>query len=358
MEHNIRYSQCWEDPELVISGLDLNKEDEVLSIASGGENILAIALQFPQKIVAIDSNIHQIYLLKLKCTAISDFSYEEFVEFIGFKESSRRIYLYNILKPKLSKEEITFWDKNTSSIKKGIVHMGKFENYLSLFRQTILKIALSKNNIKEYLSLKSIQEQKKFYNLKWNTWRWRFLFRIFFSKHIMSKFGRDKKYFHHNKREDIASHFLNRTKSGITEILIQRNYFLHYILTGKIPLNFNQHPYLDTNNFTKLKKGINKIEFIHSDLSSYLERVSDSSFSKFNLSDIFELLTQEEYEKMLTQIAAKSKRKGKIVYWNNLVERNHHRILAWKTNQNKSNTLFKKDRVFFYSRFIVEDLIK
>ena len=86
----ILYSMCWEDPEVVISALNISKKDSVLSIASGGENIFAILLKNPKRLIAIDNNKHQMYLTKLKAFAIKELNFEEFVEFIGIKKSKRR----------------------------------------------------------------------------------------------------------------------------------------------------------------------------------------------------------------------------------------------------------------------------
>src|SRR3989344_294595 len=91
----INYSQCWEDPNLLNKALAINSSDAVLSITSGGDNTLFLLSLNPQKIVYIDSNPAQNYLLELKSVAAKNLEYDKFLEFVGVKESSQRIYLFN-----------------------------------------------------------------------------------------------------------------------------------------------------------------------------------------------------------------------------------------------------------------------
>lgn len=351
----IRYSQCWEDPTLVIESLKLNNEDVVLSIASGGENIFAILLKNPKKVIAIDSNLDQLYLVKLKTAAITALDFEEFVEFMGFKDSTSRIKYFERCKKHLKSEEINFWEDNLDSIKKGIVHIGKFENYLLKFRKYILSLVLSKNKIKKFLSASTLEEQEYFFKNYWNGIRWKLLFRIFFSKFLMSKLGRDKDYFKYNSNKNIAKHYFDRTKYGITKVHISKNYFMEYILTGNIKFPFKEHPYLDKNNFSVLKDKLKQVEYIKSDVLNFLKKIKPNSISKYNLSDIFEIMSQKEYSDIFKEITRTSKKDARVCYWNNLVERkNRMGEDKFSKDSELSDNLSSKDRVFFYSRFIVE----
>ena len=61
---------CLEDPHILLQAVDISNEDDVLSIVSGGENLVAILLKNPRSLLGIDINIEQIYLVKLKIAAI------------------------------------------------------------------------------------------------------------------------------------------------------------------------------------------------------------------------------------------------------------------------------------------------
>ena len=258
----------------------------------------------------------------------------------------------------LEKEEIEYWENHLDLIKTGIIHCGKLERYLTKFRRYCLPLIISKKRLNEFLLLDSLDKQKEFYKRYWDNWRFRFLFRLFFSRKGLES-GRDKEYFRHSSKDKISDYYLKRVKHSLTEISIRTNFFMHYILTGTIPVPFENHPYLDKNNFNKLKDILKhkKIEFIDSDIYEFLKRSKENSFSKFNLSDIFEAKTQEEYESLLKEIVRVSKKRGIVCYWNNLANRSDHcSINNLIKNKEKSEELYKKDKVHFYSGFILENI--
>ena len=225
MEERILYSQCWEDPLILNEALQVNTKDIVLSISSAGDNSLYLLSKNPKKIISIDSNSIQNFILEFKVTGIKTLNYKEFLELIGILESNEREELYNKIRVKLNPKCRKYWDNNLTLIKQGITHTGKFESYLSKFRNYIVPLSHSKKDIKELLSLNSLDEQKNFYNDKWNNLMWRITFKVFFSKTIMKIFGRDHNFFKHNKNKNISEHYFKRTSDGLTKIPIKNNYF-------------------------------------------------------------------------------------------------------------------------------------
>lgn len=350
----ILYSMCWEDPAILLEALNISERDRVLSICSGGENIFAILLKNPKRIIAIDINKEQIYLAKLKVTAIKNLSYEEFVQFIGFKPYRNRITLFNKLKGDLSNKELDYWNNNIEKIRRGVVHSGKIERYLGKFRRFLLPFITSRTNLKNFIQLNTLKEQEEFFSKVWDNWRFRFLFTLFFSKKGMN-YGRKRDYFKYSEQNNLTSYYFERTKHGLTKVPIKSNFFMQYILLGTIPIPFKSHPYLDKENYNKLNSLINKIEFIHSNLDDYIRKSKPNSFTKFNLSDIFELKTQEQYEAFMREIVKITNKEGVACYWNNLVPRyKHKKIIGLIKDKSLSILLSKKDRCHFYSRFIVE----
>src|SRR5258707_2351719 len=50
----IRYAQCWEDAEILLEALDIQPGDTCLSIASAGDNTLALLTRAPGRVIALD----------------------------------------------------------------------------------------------------------------------------------------------------------------------------------------------------------------------------------------------------------------------------------------------------------------
>ena len=94
----IRYAQVWEDAEILLEALKIKPTDNILSIASAGENALSMLTREPNKVYAIDLNENQIYCTELKKIAYKYLDYDECMEFIGVFDSERRINTYNEIK--------------------------------------------------------------------------------------------------------------------------------------------------------------------------------------------------------------------------------------------------------------------
>ena len=357
MKNEILYSMCWEDPDIVLEALNVRENDTVLTVASGGESIFAILLKNPEKVIAIDNNLDQIYLVELKIAAIKSLDFEEFIRFLGFKKSFDRVKIFKKCERYLSENSCKYWKRNIKSVKSGIIHCGKFERYIGIFRNFFLPLVLSKRMMCYYLSMEGISEQRDFYEKHWNSLKWRLLFKLFFSKTVMQWAGRKRQFFKYNKMQNISEYYLNKAKFCIESIPIQSNYFVHYILSGSVPIPFNHHPYLNKIKFSELKKLVSKVHLVHADILKYLTTLQENSISKFNLSNVFELMTQEDYEKALNTILRVSETTARFCYWNNLVPRySHPKIDNIVAEKNLAEKLFRRGRVPFYSRLIVESI--
>ena len=69
---DIRYAQCWEDADTLVAALTPSPGQVGISIASGGENTLALLASGPERVIAIDLNPAQLACLELKVAAFRD----------------------------------------------------------------------------------------------------------------------------------------------------------------------------------------------------------------------------------------------------------------------------------------------
>ena len=120
-------------------------------------------------------------LQQLKKACFLTLTHEEFLEFLGFEKSENRIGLFEKVKVELSMQALNHWEANFEQIENGVIYQGKFENYFKMFSSKIMPLIHNRKTRKQLFAPKSSQEQTEFYNSKWNTWRWRLLFKLFFS---------------------------------------------------------------------------------------------------------------------------------------------------------------------------------
>ncbi|MEW5900184.1 MAG: DUF3419 family protein [Acidobacteriota bacterium] len=352
---SIRYAQCWEDPDMLRRALAINPEDDVVSIASGGDNSFALLLDRPRSLVAVDSNPAQIFLVELKRKAIEKFSCDEFSGFLGARNSTSRLKLYSQVRPVLSRGARVYWDGNLAAIKRGLIHCGKFEKYFRLFRRGPLPLIHRRSKIHELLSLISLQEQKEFYSRGWNSRRWQALFRVFFGKFLLGILGRDPSYFRYVSLDRVSEVLLLRAKRGLTEVPIRSNYYVEYILTQAYSRLESSPPYICPSNFEKLKENIGRLRLVNAYLDDYLDTLSPNSVSKFNLSDIFEYMSDWNVESTLQKTASISRPDSRMAFWTLFIPRQIPPGLAGQIQDLSAEyeKLFIQARTFFYGSFCV-----
>lgn len=357
----IRYSQCWEDTEVLLSGLDIREGDICLGIASAGDNVFSMLTKSPEKIIAIDISFPQLALVKLKIEGIKQFSHEEMLFFVGVTNGNpeRRLEMYEGLRGELPNKIKEYWDFNRDAIRIGINHMGKFEKFFKIFRNRILPMVHPKKRIDKLLENKSLPERQEFYNRKWCNLRWKLMFKLFFSNYVVGRLGRDKEFFRY-AQGDISKVMIKRSEYALCHLNPYENPYISYILKGNYSPDCLPY-FLRKENYSIMKENIGKIEVVEESLEEYLNR-TDLKIDKFNLSDIFEYMSQENYEKLMDKIYDAASSKGKIAYWNLIVPRNSEIKNFGKGKFERlsplDSVLHRRDKTFFYTDFVVEKVIK
>lgn len=340
----IRYANCWEDPYVLLEALAIDESSKVLSIASAGDNSFSLLSANPAKVVAVDINATQLHLCHLKKAGITHLSREEVLVLLGFEEGDR-ISIYNRIKKELPTESKEYFDSNTALIATGIIYQGKFEKYFELFATKIMPLIHSKKKIKALFENKSTEEQKNFYEKKWNNWRWRALFKMFFSKQVMGKLGRDPAFLAQVKI-NVGDFIFKQASKALSDVNCQRNFMLQFIFNQK----YTTLPhYLQPEPFEIIKKNIEKIDFIKGFAEDAFH--SYGSFNRFNLSNIFEYMDESTFENVGNQIISNASSSSKFAYWNLMVGRNLTSINP-KVKTIDSSELKRKDNGFFYMDFV------
>ena len=288
----IRYAQCWEDADVLVEALAPRPGHVCLSIASAGDNALALLAGAPARVIAVDLNPAQIACLELRVAAYRQLHHNELLELVGSVPSPRRPALYQRCRPLLSPAAQTFWDSHPREIVRGIGGAGKFERYFQTFRTWILPLIHSRQRVNELFAGGDRQRRETFYEQWWNTWRWRLLFQFFFSRFMMGQLGRDPAFFRYVEGS-VADRILTRTRHALTALDPAANPYLQWILTGRhtTALPFALRP----ENFEKIRLNLDRLEWSLGSIEQYLDSHPDLRVDGFNLSDIFEYMSPANY---------------------------------------------------------------
>jgi S-adenosylmethionine-diacylglycerol 3-amino-3-carboxypropyl transferase len=351
----IRYAQCWEDSRLLAAGLKPAGR-ACLSIGSAGDNSFALLASGAASVTAVEMNAAQVACIELRRAAYLALEHSEFLELLGSRPSTRRAELYRTCREKLPAEVREFWDSKHEEIERGIASAGKFERYFELFRKWVLPLAHSRKRVLSLLAAKSPVERERYYNEVWDNRRWRWIFRIFFSRTLMGALGRDPEFFKYVEGS-VADRILARTRHAIEILDPAENPYLHWILTGTHGTVLPEA--LTAENFERIRRALREERFqvVQAPLEAWLARHPERRYDAFNLSDIFEYMSAENTRDLLEKIITASNPGARLAYWNMLAPRSRPVELAERLASCESDSLFAEDRAFFYSRFVVEEVI-
>jgi len=352
---NIRYANVWEDSLLLLEAFAPLRGKRMVSICSSGDNALALLTLDPSEVLTVDMNPAQIACLDIRCAAIRELEREEVLSFLGFEGLPyNKEKTYALLRSQIPEPSRDFWDRHIVDVRNGVIHAGKFERYFRIFRKWILPLIHRKIKCKELISFKQIQTQAEFYDSVWNNWRWRLLFRFFFSRTVMGA-GRDQECFRFVEGS-FAERIFERAEFALRNILGAENPWLQYIVSGNFAPALP--PYLEPKNFAAIKANLAALRSHLGSIESALEG-EPADKRAYNLSDIFEYMGESMFRAVCGKLLDSAAPSSRFVYWNMLVPRSMALCVPERVQaQNSlSQSLFRKDRAFFYSAFHVDDVL-
>ncbi|HEX5790777.1 MAG TPA: DUF3419 family protein [Luteolibacter sp.] len=355
----IRYAQCWEDSALLKEAL-LPAGRDCVSIGSAGDNSFALLAHGAASVTAVEMNPAQIACIELRKAAYLQLEHSDLLALIGSRPSTadHRLRLYERLRASLPAESRAFWDGSADAIAGGIGSAGKFERYFAIFRKVVLPIAHGRRRVLDLLNPRTREERGLFYQDHWNNRRWRWIFQLFFSRQLMGLLGRDPEFFRYVEGS-VAERILERTRHALVELDPSANPYLHWILTGTHGTSLPEA--LEERNFMRIRDALreDRLRIVHAPLESLLGESDVPRFDAFNLSDIFEYMSEDNTATLLGQIAAAARPGARLAYWNMLAPRERPGSLAQRlrSHPQQAATLLAADRAFFYSRFVIEEVL-
>ena len=347
----IRYANCWEDADLLLEGLACQPGDKILSIGSAGDNSFSLLSTNPDLVVAVDINEVQLRLVELKKSAFLSLNHSQFLEFLGFKASSNRMQLFELVKANLTNELSVYWSQRAEEIELGLIYQGKFERYFKLFSKRILPLIHTKKRIAKLFENKTAEEQQIFYQKHWNNWRWRLLFKLFFSKFVMGRFGRDPAFL--KEVEVPVSEFIfGQAEAHLSSTECQENYFLRFTLSG----NFGDGlpHYARAENFETIQQNCHKLKVFEGLAEAAFEQFGQ--FNRMNLSNIFEYMNKPTFHEVAKSFAHNCLPKGRIAYWNLMVPRSIATEFPEQCTavENAISNCARRDKGFFYKKLHID----
>ncbi len=349
----IRYASVWEDADVVCEALaPVAAGGRLLSIASAGDNALAMLTLDPAEVVAVDLNPVQLACVELRVAAFRALDDAALLAFLGVEPDARRLETFGRLRGALSPATAAFWEAQPNLVERGIIHAGKFERYLRGFRRWALPLVHGRRTMLALRERRDPEARRAFYRDRWDTARWRLLFRIFFSRAVMGRMGRDPALFAHVEGS-VGERILARTRHALSELPTDTNPYLAYIMTGNYPPEARPR-YLRAENIPRIRERLDRLTWLRGGVES-----APGRFDGFNLSDIFEYMSGPEHERVYGALLDRSNPGARLVYWNLLAPRSRPARFESRTRPlaDLAAALHAGDRAWFYTALHVDEVI-
>ena len=319
------YPQIWEDPIVDLEALDLQPDDHLVAIASGGCNILSYLSAAPIKITAVDLNPAHVALNKLKQAAVRHLpEYRAFQRFFAEADGRDNVKAYeDYIRPHLDEVSRKYWESRNLF---GRRRIGYFRS--NLYRHGLLGTFIGASHLlarahgrnpRKMLTARTREEQRQIFEAE--------LAPLFEKRHIRWLLNKPSALFGlgippsqfealKGKETHMSKVLLQRLERLACDFDLQDNYFAwqafgrRYATGGAGPLP----PYLKPESFENLRKRIDNLDVQHRSFTEYLAAKDDASLDAYVLLDAQDWMTDDILLTLWTEIERTAKLGARVIF--------------------------------------------
>jgi S-adenosylmethionine-diacylglycerol 3-amino-3-carboxypropyl transferase len=320
------YPQIWEDPAIDMEAMAITPDCRVLTIASGGCNVMSYLTADPKQIIAVDLNTAHVALNKLKLAAIRYLpSWAAFYRFFGEADEKANVDAYwRYLAPRIDKDSRHYWEQ------RGLAGFGR--RRIAMFGRNLYRHGLLGNfiglghfvarlygvNPRKALQARSMREQREFFA--------RYFAPLFDKKFI--RWATTQPFSLYGLGIPPAQHAVLAGDNGMATVLRERlerltcgfsleeNYFAWQAFgrsyagaeTGPLP------PYLRRENFAAIRARADRVEVCNAALTEYLREQPAQSLDRYVLLDAQDWMTAEKMNALWREITRTAKPGARVIF--------------------------------------------
>jgi S-adenosylmethionine-diacylglycerol 3-amino-3-carboxypropyl transferase len=365
---NLVYAQIWEDPAVDLEALALDGRSRIITIASGGCNVLSYLTAGPAHITAVDINAAHVALNRLKIAAALHLpDYEAFFRFFGAANTSANVAAFkqHIL-PHLDPQTASYWQG-----RHGLRRRRRIRRFTSNFYRagllgtfigaSHLVARLNGVNPRVILKARTLEEQRRIFDQKFAP--------LFNRRALRWLVNRPASLYGLGIPPAQYKALAGDSDGGMADVLRQRlerlacafplseNYFAwqafgrRYSPSGALP------PYLDPANFLLVRNYASRVSVHHASFTARLAEAPDQSFDRYVLLDAQDWMGHKELTGLWREITRTAKPNARVIFRTAaeptiLPGRVPESILArWHYAADVSRELTRKDRSAIYGGF-------
>jgi S-adenosylmethionine-diacylglycerol 3-amino-3-carboxypropyl transferase len=363
------YPQIWEDPRIDLEALDIQPDSHIVTIASGGCNVMSYLIANPARITAVDLNRAHMALNHLKLAAAKRLpDYAAFHRFFGEANSPANVAAYRrYVAPHLPESARAYWDARDLLGRRRIQFFAR-----NIYRYGLLGTfigaghflcRLHGRNPKRILEAETLEQQRQIYD--------RELASLFEKRHVRWLLNRPVLLYGlgippSQRRElaacangDLARVLRERLERLACNFDLEDNYFAwqafdrRYAAEGKSATP----PYLEARHFESVRERVDRVHLQRISYTEFLGGLPAGSADRYVLLDAQDWMTDQQLTDLWREIT-RTARPGARVIFRTAGERTilpgrvpDETLGRWEYDEARSLALCERDRSSVYGGF-------
>ena len=309
------YPQIWEDPIVDMEAMQLTPESRIVTIGSGGCNMLTYLSAAPRRIDVVDLNPHHIALNRLKLAAFRHLpNHKDVTRFLATQGTATNVQAFDLfLAPKLDTATRSYWNGRDMTGRRRIGVFGRNIYRTGLLGRFIaashLLARLHGVNPEDFVQARSMREQRQFFDerlaplfdrpvIRWITGRKSSLFGLGIPPQQFDELASL------SAEKSLAAVLRHRLEKLTCHFPLRENYFAWQAFGRRYPLSHEGDlpPYLDASAYEAIRNNAERVEVHHASFTELLAGKSAGSVDRYILLDAQDWMTDQQLNDLWTEI--------------------------------------------------------
>ncbi|WEX76364.1 DUF3419 family protein [Sinorhizobium numidicum] len=309
------YPQIWEDPIVDMEAMQIRPSHRIVTIGSGGCNMLTYLSAGPAHIDVVDLNPHHIALNRLKLSAFRHLpSHNDVMRFLAAAGTRSNVQAFDLfLAPKLDATTRTYWNGRELNGRRRIGVFGRNIYRTGLLGRFIgashLLARLHGINPEDFVQARSMREQRQFFDdklaplfdrrvIRWITGRKSSLFGLGIPPQQFDELASL------SSEKSLAAVLRQRLEKLTCHFPLRENYFAWQAFARRYPLPHEGElpPYLQAKNYEAIRNHADRVAVHHASFTELLGRKAASSVDRYVLLDAQDWMSDRQLNDLWTEI--------------------------------------------------------
>lgn len=318
------YPQIWEDPDIDMEAMELGEGHRVVTIASGGCNVLAYLSVSPASIDAVDLNATHVALNRLKLAAMRHLpGQRDVVRFFGSANVAHNSQAYDrFIAPRLDEQSRSYWEKRDLLGRRRISTFDRDfyrTGLLGLFIGTGHRLAkLHGVDPARIIETKNLGEQRRFFHEELAPIFDRPLLRLL-TRAKASLFGLGippAQYDALAEGRPMAEVLRLRLEKLACDFPLRDNYFAWQAFARRYPAPGEAAlpRYLDPAHFEAIRANTDRVRVHHIDFAGLLSTKAAASVDRYVLLDAQDWMTDDQLNALWSEITRTAAPGARVIF--------------------------------------------